>query len=54
MRIAITSKDKTGGARVITYMLIDRTSVYLVDIYDKSEQDSISDKDLKSLVKEIR
>ena len=56
MRFAIASKGKgkSGGARVITYVMIDLTSVYLLDIYDKSEQDSISDKDLKLLVKEIR
>lgn len=55
MRISIASKGKgkSGGARVITYVMIDLTSVYLLDIYDKSEQDSISDKDLKMLVKEI-
>jgi hypothetical protein len=27
--------------------------IYLLDIYDKSEQDDISDKDLKTLIKAL-
>lgn len=54
MAIASKGKGKSGGARVITCVFIKDTSVYLLDIYDKSEQDSISDKELKELVKEIK
>lgn len=54
MAIASKGKGKSGGARVITCVLINDTSVYLLDIYDKSEQDSISDKEIKVLVKEIQ
>lgn len=55
IRMAITSKGKgkPGGARIITCVLVKDTSVYLLDIYDKSEQGSISDKELKELAKEI-
>lgn len=58
IRLAIKSKGKgkSGGARVITYFVIHQETeqVYLLSIYDKSEFDSISDNDLKKLVKELR
>jgi len=58
IRLAIKSKGKgkSGGARVITHLLISNATeqVYLLTIYDKSEFDSISDKDLKKLIKELR
>lgn len=52
IRIAITSKGKgkSGGARLITYVHIYKETVFLLDIYDKSEQDAISDKELKLLI----
>jgi hypothetical protein len=56
IRLSITSKGKgkSGGARVITYVLIQSEAVYLLSIYDKSEQSSISNDELKSLIKLIR
>ena len=55
IRIAIASKGagKSGGARLITYIQVVNSTIYLVTIYDKSEQENISDKELKSLIKEI-
>ena len=55
VRIAISSKGKgkSGGARVITYLQISDTSVYLLSIYDKAEQENISDKQLHELLKYI-
>ena len=52
LRIAITSKGrgKSGGARMITYVRIVRHTVFLMDIYDKSEQANISDKELQLLI----
>jgi hypothetical protein len=52
LRIAITSKGKgkSGGARMITYVRILKQTVFLMDIYDKSEQASITDKELQTLV----
>jgi len=52
IRVAIASKGKgkSGGARLITYVRIVNTTVYLMDIYDKSELTNISDKDLKMLI----
>jgi mRNA-degrading endonuclease RelE of RelBE toxin-antitoxin system len=56
IRLSITSKGKgkSGGARVITYVLIQSEAVYLLSIYDKSEKSSISNDELKSLIKLIR
>jgi mRNA-degrading endonuclease RelE of RelBE toxin-antitoxin system len=48
IRLAISSKNKgkSGGARVITYVKIINEVIYLLSIYDKSEADSISDKEI--------
>ena len=54
LSIASKGKGKSGGARVITYVHVLQTSVYLLSIFDKSEQDNISDKDLISLISGIR
>jgi mRNA-degrading endonuclease RelE of RelBE toxin-antitoxin system len=53
IRMKITSKQqgKSGGARVITYVLINESKVTLLDIYDKSEKDSITEKELSVLIK---
>lgn len=53
-RLAIQSKGKgkSGGARIITHILIE--TVYLLSIYDKNDQDSISDEEIKELLKNIK
>ena len=55
IRIAIASKGKgkSGGARVIIHVVVTNKVVFLLDIYDKSEQDSISEKELAELLKMI-
>lgn len=55
VRVRITSKGtgKSGGARVITCVRIVGQDVWLLTIYDKSQQPSISDKELKQLVAQI-
>ena len=55
IRIAIASKGKgkSGGARVIIHVVVADKIVYLLDIYDKSEQENISDKELAELLKMI-
>ena len=55
IRIAIKSKNqgKSGGARVITCVKVIDKRVYLLSIYDKSDFDSISDKELLNLVSQI-
>lgn len=56
VRMAIRSKGKgkSGGARVITFLKIIRSTVYLASIYDKSEKASISDNELMLLAREIQ
>ena len=54
IRLAIRSKGKgkRGGARVITLVRIVSETIYLVSIYDKSEQADISGKELEQLLSE--
>ena len=47
--IASKGKGKSGGARLITYVRFIKNTVFLIDIYDKSDQDSISDEELDML-----
>ena len=56
MAIASKGKGKSGGARVITYtaeVIVHRCEgeLLLLSIYDKSEQSTISDKEIKRLKK---
>lgn len=55
VRLAISSKGrgKSGGARVITHVLFKDETAYLLSIYDKSEVDNISDKEVQELLKQI-
>ncbi len=55
IRMTITSKGKgkSGGARVITYVYVKDETVYLLSIYDKSDDESISDKEIRDLIKSI-
>ena len=55
IRLAVASKGKgkSGGARVITYLQIKDASVYLLFIFDKSEKENISNKELYELLKWI-
>jgi mRNA-degrading endonuclease RelE of RelBE toxin-antitoxin system len=50
IRMAITSKNKgkSGGARVITYVYVDGETVFLLSIYDKCDQEDISNHELKN------
>ena len=52
LRIAIASKGKgkSGGARMITYVRVVKKTVFLMDIFDKSEQANISNKELLMLI----
>ena len=55
IRLAIASKGKgkSDGSRVITYVRVLQTTVYLLTIFDKSEKENIPDKELEALLKEI-
>lgn len=52
IRVAISSKGKgkSGGARIITFVRTAKNTVYLMDIFDKSEQANITDAELKKLL----
>lgn len=55
IRLQIRSKGrgKRAGARVITCVKVVAETVYLVSIYDKSEQADIADNTLDDLLSEI-
>jgi len=56
VRLSIKSKGggRSGGARVITCVIHVHKRVELLTIYDKSEQGSISRKELDALVNAMR
>lgn len=54
MAIASKGKGKSGGARVITHFYVSDETVFLLSIYDKSDKENISDKELVELLKKIR
>ncbi|RYE19278.1 MAG: hypothetical protein EOP42_29330 [Sphingobacteriaceae bacterium] len=55
IRLAISSKGKgkSGGARVISYAVITNETLYLIAVYDKSEQQNISQKELQDFLSSI-
>ncbi len=55
VRMIIESKGrgKSGGARVITNVKIVKNTIYLTDIYDKSEVVTLSKKELNILSNKI-
>lgn len=56
MAISDKGKGKSGGARIITYVVkTDEESgqVTLLTIYDKNEQETISQKEINALLTEI-
>lgn len=54
--MAITSKGKgkSGGARVITYLVTEDNEVYLVYIYDKGQLENITKEQIIELLKKAR
>lgn len=56
IRISIKSKStgKSGGARVITYVVTENKEIYLLTIYDKGELDTIDDKTLRRIITGIK
>lgn len=55
IRIAIASKGKgkSGGARVITNFVIAEETIFLISIYDKTEKENLTDKELVELLKYV-
>jgi mRNA-degrading endonuclease RelE of RelBE toxin-antitoxin system len=56
IRISIKSKGsgKSGGARVITYIVTGNKEVYLLTIYDKGELDTVDHNTLRKIIKDIQ
>ena len=52
MRIKSKNTGKSGGARVITCVKIVGQQIYLLAIYDKSEQSTITDQERDELLRE--
>ena len=52
IRISIASKGKgkSGGARIITNIVVMEETVYLLAIYDKSEKENLTEKELDELL----
>ncbi len=52
IRLKITSKGKgkSGGARVITFLIKQEKEIYLIAIYDKSEIENLQKDQLKTLL----
>ncbi len=51
--MSITSKGKSGGARVITLTLLvtsDKADILLLTLYDKSECENLTDAELKAIL----
>ena len=55
LRLAIKSKGKgkSGGGRVVTYVIDEDKIVHLLTIYDKSEFDTISTATLRDLARKL-
>ncbi len=53
IKISDKNKGKSGGGRIITNVLVNKGIVYLLAIYDKSDRDTLSDKELKELLQYI-
>jgi len=55
VRVAVKSKGKgkSGGLRVITYLITEEQEIYLLTIYDKSDIENIDNKTLKEMIKEL-
>lgn len=50
LKIKSKGKGKSGGARVITFLISRKEEIYLIAIYDKSEIENLSKSQLKVLL----
>ncbi|HEY4786467.1 MAG TPA: hypothetical protein VIH57_10480 [Bacteroidales bacterium] len=51
--MASKGKGKSGGARVISHLVFKDGTVYLLTIYDKSDIENLTDKEILELIKLI-
>jgi hypothetical protein len=52
LAIASKNKGKSGCARVLSFVKVTQTTVLLFSIYNKGEVDSLTDKEIKELIKD--
>lgn len=52
LSIASKGKGKSGGARVITCVKVEHDTITLLTIYDKSEQEDVSENFLMEILEE--
>jgi hypothetical protein len=45
--------NKSGGARVITYLYKEEETVYLLTIYDKNEKPDLKPNELKAMIESL-
>jgi len=55
IRLAVKSKakGKSGGSRIVTNIVVSKETVYLLSIYDKSEKETLTDKELRELLEDV-
>lgn len=55
VRVSISGmrKGKSGSARLITYVVYSKLTIFLIAIFTKSERTSISDKEIEDLIKNL-
>lgn len=51
MSISSKGKGKSGGARVITFVVVNQKEVYLIAIYEKGEIDNLTKEEIIYLLK---
>jgi mRNA-degrading endonuclease RelE of RelBE toxin-antitoxin system len=56
IRVSIKSKGKgkSGGARVLTYLVTENKEIYLLTIYDKNEFETIDTQTLEKIIKQLK
>ena len=50
VRIGLPGRGKKGGGRVIYYVIVGRTTILLLDLYAKNDQENLSTQELQALV----
>ncbi len=55
VRVPISSlnKGKSGSARLITYVVHSKSTIFLIAIFTKTERSSTSDEEIKHLIREL-
>ncbi len=54
MAISSKGQGKYGGARIITFLQVIETTIFLRSIYDKADITTLSDKELKERLKGLK